>query len=167
MESDEYWSPRSLLTCVLCNLGVNGNQVRLCNWQEIRGWRRLGGQSLPGCNLLSHLSHHSFVLESQKNYLHCFSWFGGLEFLSLLPTLPVAGAEQRQAPHLNPHLSFWVLWGKVTYTVHIYKAPLCTRARALAIQKMKQIVSTSRSSLAWELGISSASSKPLTLALRK
>ena len=47
MKLDEYWSPRLPLTCMLCNSGLNGSQVELCNSQEIKRLKEAWWPVLP------------------------------------------------------------------------------------------------------------------------
>lgn len=95
--------------------------------RKLRVWRRLGGQSFPGCSLLSCFSSHNFVLENKKLPL-AKVW--GLEDLSLLPILPLLG-QSKSKSLTQSQLSLWVPWISTTITAHIYQAVVCARVLGL------------------------------------
>lgn len=109
------------------------------------------------CFLVS-LASHSFCVSQLKDYLYSFPRFGGLEDLSVSTySLLSQLLGQSKGKPLASHLIFHEA-GSLTHSTFI-RTTVCQGARTDNL-KMNQIVSVSRSSLAFgELDISHVSHK--------
>lgn len=130
--------------------------------RKLRGWRRLGGQSFPGCSLLSCFSSHDFVLEDKKLPLSKVWSLGTCPYSLSSPLL----GQSKSKSLTQSQLSLWVPSVRTTITVHIYQAVVCARVVGLATENDSDSWLHGAPCLVGKLGISYVSSELFALATR-